>query len=92
VNGVEGAVSQVPPVLAGATRTAAEAAFVHGFVEVMLVCGAVAAIGSIIAYALIRRRDLHASALGPDPAVAEAPAAGAPELTAEGDAARSAAS
>jgi EmrB/QacA subfamily drug resistance transporter len=94
VNGAEGAASQVPPALAGATRTAAEAAFVHGFVEIMLVCGAVAAVGSIIAYALIRRRDLHASALGPDPAAAgaEAPAAGAPAPPAEGDAAHSTAS
>jgi len=94
VDGVAGAASKVPPALADATRTAAEAAFVHGFVEIMLVCGAVAAVGSIIAYALIRRRDLHASALGPDPAAAgaEAPAAGAPALTAEGDAEHSTAS
>lgn len=94
VNGVDGAASQVPPALAGATRTAAEAAFVHGFIEIMLACGAVAAVGSIIAYALIRRRDLHATALGPDPAAAggEAPGAGAPAMPPEGGAAHSAVS
>jgi hypothetical protein len=59
---------EVPAQLASAARAAAEAAFVRGFVKVMLACGAVAAVGSMIAYALIRRGDLHASALAPEPA------------------------
>jgi EmrB/QacA subfamily drug resistance transporter len=94
VNGGDRVVSEVPAQLAGAARAAAEAAFVKGFVNVMIACAAVAAVGSVIAYALIRRSDLHASALGPEPAQAAGggeaqPVTGSPPAGAMGAAALS---
>jgi hypothetical protein len=80
VNGSDRIASEVPAQLAGAARVAAEAAFVNGFVHVMIACGVVAAVGSVIAYALIRRSDLHITALGSEPALATAPSIHSPQV------------
>ncbi len=77
VGGADQLGSEVPSQLASAARAAAEAAFVQGFVKVMIACSIVAAVGSLLAYALIRRTDLHASALGPAPTADAPPAADA---------------
>jgi hypothetical protein len=45
------------------TVSAARAAFVHGFTHVAMVCAIICAVGAILAFALIRSSDLHASAL-----------------------------
>ena len=41
----------------------ARAAFVHGMTSVMVICAVIALVGAVIAAAMIRRSDLHASAL-----------------------------
>ncbi|WP_236653537.1 MFS transporter [Streptacidiphilus melanogenes] len=43
---------------------AARAAFVHGLTDVLTICAAVAAVAAVIAFATIRRKDLHESATG----------------------------
>ncbi|GAA1247814.1 MFS transporter [Kitasatospora nipponensis] len=53
----------VPAALAGSVREAARAAFVHGLTDVLVGCGAVAAVGALIGFLFIRTRDLHESAL-----------------------------
>jgi EmrB/QacA subfamily drug resistance transporter len=53
----------VPGQLAGAVRTAAREAFVHGLTDVMIGCGAVAAAAALAGFLFIRIRDLHESAL-----------------------------
>ncbi|MEC4017866.1 MFS transporter [Streptomyces sp. H27-D2] len=55
--------SGVPSGLAAQLDQAARTAFTDGLNEVMLVCAAVAALGAVIAFAFIRTRDLHESAL-----------------------------
>ncbi|MFD3542275.1 MFS transporter [Streptomyces sp. NPDC058662] len=45
---------------------AARAAFVSGLTDVMLLCAAACGVGAVIAFVLIRRRDLHESAVGGD--------------------------
>ncbi|MEV6805183.1 MFS transporter [Streptomyces sp. NPDC051132] len=42
---------------------AARAAFVNGLTDVMLLCAVACGVGAVIAFALIRKRDLHESAL-----------------------------
>ena len=51
------------PALATQVAEAARFAFVDGFTSVMGVCAAVCAVGALIAFVLIRRSDLHESAL-----------------------------
>lgn len=53
----------VPAALADPVREAARAAFVHGLTDVLVGCGAVAAVGALIGFLFIRTRDLHESAL-----------------------------
>ena len=53
----------VPAALAGAVRSAAREAFVHGLTDVLVVGGAVAAVGAVVGFLFIRTRDLHESAL-----------------------------
>ncbi|GAA1985499.1 MFS transporter [Kitasatospora viridis] len=53
----------VPAALAGPVRAAARTAFVHGLTEVMTIGGAVAAVAALCGFLLVRRRDLHESAL-----------------------------
>ncbi|MET9616849.1 MFS transporter [Kitasatospora indigofera] len=62
--GDAGAAQAAPAALADQVSAAAEAAFVHGLTDVMVVCAVVAAVGAVIAFVFIRRRDLHESALG----------------------------
>ncbi len=51
------------PDTSGQVADAARAVFVDSFGSVMLVCAVVCAVGALIAYGLIRRADLHESAL-----------------------------
>ncbi|WFB09899.1 MFS transporter [Streptomyces sp. LX-29] len=60
--GVEAAASAPVAVRPGLDQ-AARAAFVDGLHEVMVVCAVIAALGAVIAFAFIRTRDLHESAL-----------------------------
>ncbi|MFI9270674.1 MFS transporter [Kitasatospora sp. NPDC052896] len=53
----------LPAALAGPVRVAARAAFVHGLTDVLVGCGAVAAVGALVGFLFIRTRDLHESAL-----------------------------
>lgn len=58
----------VPPELADQVAAAAKASYVNGLDFVMVVCAIVAAVGAVVAFAFIRLRDLHASAIGaPEP-------------------------
>ncbi|WP_232247470.1 MFS transporter [Kitasatospora azatica] len=54
---------RLPDPLGGAVRAAAREAFVHGLTDVLIGCGAVAALGAVAGFLLIRTRDLHESAL-----------------------------
>ncbi|MFD4999873.1 MFS transporter [Streptomyces buecherae] len=56
------AVVDVPADLADPVAEAARTAFVSGLTDVMALCAAVCALGAVVAFAFIRRRDLHASA------------------------------
>ena len=53
----------LPARLAGPVGEAARTAFVHGLDQVLLVGSGIAALSAVIGFALIRRGDLHASAL-----------------------------
>ena len=53
----------LPGNVARPVAEAARTAFVHGLDQVLLCCGGVAAVAALIAFALIRRSDLHESAL-----------------------------
>ena len=64
-------VKTLPANLARPVAEAAKAAFVHGLDQVLLVGSGIAAVSAVIGFLLIRRSDLHASALagaetGPD--------------------------
>lgn len=63
VEGTRGVLGSVPSHLASAVSRAAEVAFVAGFDEVMILCTLVGAVGAALAFLLIKRRDLHESAL-----------------------------
>ncbi|MFJ9036950.1 MFS transporter [Streptomyces sp. NPDC102406] len=58
------AAGRAPSGLAPALEAAARTAFVDGLTDVMLVCAAVAAVGSLVGFLFIRTRDLHESARG----------------------------
>ena len=66
---VDAAAANVSPALSGQVAEVARSAFVTGFTGTALLCGAVCAVGAVIAFAFIRRRDLHESALDADEAV-----------------------
>ena len=53
----------LPRGVAQPVAEAARTAFVHGLDQVLLCCGGVAAVAALIAFAMIRRGDLHESAL-----------------------------
>ena len=53
----------VPAGQLGSVTTAGHVAFVHGLTEVVGMCAVAAALGAVLAFYLIRRRDLHQSAL-----------------------------
>ncbi|MEV0266155.1 MFS transporter [Streptomyces sp. NPDC050617] len=57
------AVSGMPAAMAERLDQAARTAFADGLHEVMIVCASIAALGALIAFAFIRTRDLHESAL-----------------------------
>lgn len=63
-SGGSGVAGAVPAGLAERATVAAKAAYVHGLNNIMVMCAIVAGIGSLCAFALIRRSDLHASAVG----------------------------
>ncbi|MGW4158158.1 MFS transporter [Streptomyces sp. NPDC004788] len=54
----------VPPSMVDAATTAARVAYVDSLTEVVRLCALVAAIGAVLVFTLIRRSDLHESALG----------------------------
>lgn len=72
--GTSSLVTTVPRGMREAVSAAARDAFVHSLADVMVICAAIAAVGSFAAFALIRRRDLHESAQSesfvPEPAEA----------------------
>lgn len=53
----------LPSTLADQVAEATRSTFVHGLTEVMVICAIVCGVGAVIAFAFIRRRDLHESAL-----------------------------
>jgi EmrB/QacA subfamily drug resistance transporter len=53
----------LPRGVAQPVAEAARTAFVHSLDQVLICCGAVAALGALVAFAMIRRTDLHESAL-----------------------------
>jgi EmrB/QacA subfamily drug resistance transporter len=57
------AAAKAPAGTAAQLNEAARTAFVDGLHEVMIVCAVIAVIGAVIAFAFIRTRDLHESAL-----------------------------
>ncbi|MCQ4208934.1 MFS transporter [Streptomyces longispororuber] len=58
------AIDRAPAGLAPALEAAARTAFVDGLTDVMLVCAALAVVGSLVGFLFIRTRDLHESARG----------------------------
>jgi EmrB/QacA subfamily drug resistance transporter len=87
IHGQKGVIEAVPPELATRVSAAAQAAFVTGFNQVMIICGLVAGVGAVLAFLLIRQKDLHESALGPGQAPGAAGEAGAQPHVAVQDAA-----
>jgi len=67
----------VPAAQLDSVTAAGHIAFVHSLTEVVGFCAVVAAIGAALAFTLIRRRDLHQSALAPS-VVQQTAAAAAP--------------
>ncbi len=57
------AAAGMPATIAERLDQAARTAFADGLHEVMIVCASIAALGALIAFAFIRTRDLHESAL-----------------------------
>ncbi|MFF7632452.1 MFS transporter [Kitasatospora sp. NPDC008050] len=55
--------ASAPESLRAALQAAAREAFVHGLTDVLIGCGAVAALGAVAGFLFIRGRDLHESAL-----------------------------
>ncbi|MET8059230.1 MFS transporter [Streptomyces microflavus] len=53
----------VPPSMVEATTAAARVAYVDSLTEVTRFCAVLAAVGAVLAFTLIRRKDLHGSAL-----------------------------
>ncbi|WP_225828639.1 MFS transporter [Streptomyces naphthomycinicus] len=54
----------VPPSMLDAATAAARTAYVDSLTEVVRMCALVAAVGSVLVFTLVRRADLHESALG----------------------------
>ncbi|MCQ4120703.1 hypothetical protein [Rhodococcus tibetensis] len=52
----------VPGVAGQQIEAAAQSVFSNAFISVMIVCALVCGVGSLIAYALVRTKDLHESA------------------------------